>query len=728
VSSLRTTALLAALAEIVPSASAQEPPADLRRDVFRVGTEVVLLDVIVRDKKGRTVKDLRPEEVRLFEDDVPQEMGSFRFLDSRAIGEAAEAAAEASQAAAAAPEAALPGESRHLNLITLLFDQLNADGRNNSRKAALHFLELEDRPDVYVSVFQVGESLRLLQQFTTDREAVRRAIQHATGGLSTQYTAASEKLAEAASSANALRDQLAANADNSTLNAAQLGQAAAMADMAVNALRMTDTLQREQQGQSVLFAILALARQQQKLAGRKTILFFSEGVQTPPTLEHVLLASISEANRANVSVYGVDARGLATTSTLQASRETLTRAADTSMRQQMSRGNRPVTQEEMLLADTVEASLRVDSVGTLQQLAESTGGMLIGNSNDVRSSIARAVGDLRGYYEIAYSPTNRVYDGHFRRVSLKVTRPGVSVQTRSGYFALPPGEGTATFPYEVELLGAMRAPATPHDFPLHARAFQFGFEQDKRRYTVVIEVPLRSMRFTKDDDAGFGGAHFSFMGLLRTSWGSVAEKFSQDVPVSVPRRQVDSLRLGNAVFLRSFAVPAGRYRLETAAVDQRTKQRAVEVTTLAVPEEPPRVALSSLALIRRTEPVAKGALESQDPFRVGDTRIVPWVTEPEVTPADTLNLYFVAYVPPGSQEPNDLLLEFSRDGQVISRAAPILPAPDDQGRIPYIARISAERFRAGRYEIRAELKAGGHSAAETCSFRVATGSSGPQTP
>ena len=83
-----------------------------------------------------------------------------------------------------------------------------------------------------------------------------------------------------------------------------------MANMVVNALRMTDTLQREQQGHSSLFSILALARQQQPLAGRKTILFFSEGIQAPPTLDHVLLAAISEANRANVSVYAVDARGL----------------------------------------------------------------------------------------------------------------------------------------------------------------------------------------------------------------------------------------------------------------------------------------------------------------------------------------------------------------------------------------------------------------------------------
>jgi VWFA-related protein len=719
------------LAVAVPSGLAQETPSELRRDVFRVDTEVVLLDVVVRDKKGRTVRDLRPEEIQVFEDDARQEVGGFRFLDSRAIGEALEDATDSpappARGTAGAPVPALPtpprpGESRHLNLVTFLFDQLDVDGRHIARQAALHFLELENRPDVYFSVFQVGESLKLVQQFTTDHEVARSAVLRATRELNTQYTAALQKLTEAVDQANALRDQLNSAgqvADASGANAvAQLGQEVAMADMAVNALRMTDTLQREQQGRSVLFAILALARQQQKLAGRKTILFFSEGVQTPPTLEHVLRASISEANRANVSVYGVDVRGLTTTSSLDASRESLRQAADTSMRQQLSRGSRLVTQEEMLLSDTTEATLRMDTVGTLRQLAESTGGMLISNTNDVRRGVAHAVGDLRGYYEVAYSPSNRSFDGRFRRVSLKVTRPGVTVQTRSGYYTLPPGEGTATFPYEVELLQATRVTPRPADFPLRARAFRFGFEGDRRRYTVVLEVPMASLRFSPEKNGGFDAAHFAFMGLVRTSWGAVAEKFSQDVPLFVPRRRVASLRRGNAVFLRSFTLPAGRFRLEAAAMDQQTKQRAVETAALEVPAEPAAVALSSLALIRRTEPVPAGALDSEDPFRVEGTRIVPWVSEPALTAADTLSLFFVAYVDPAAKERASLLLEFVRDGDVVSRVAPVLPAPDEKGRIPYIARLPAAALRPGAYELRAVLVVGERQAEESCRFAV----------
>ena len=364
----------------------------------------------------------------------------------------------------------------------------------------------------------------------------------------------------------------------------------------------------------------------------------------------------------------------------------------------------------------------MDSVATLRQLAESTGGMLIGNSNDVRKGVAQAVGDLRGYYEIAYSPTNRSFDGHFRRVSLKLTRPGVSVQTRSGYFALPPGEGTATFPYEVELLGALRATSAPHDFPLHARAFQFGFEEDKRRYTVVRRGAAALDALLEGRGCPVRRARIS------RSWASSARRGARS-PRSSARTCRSRCRAGRST-RSSSATPSSCARSycqrgDTALRPRRwtsaTKQRAVEVATVSVPNERPPVALSSLALIRRTEPVAQGALASEDPFRVGETRIVPWVIEPEVTPADTISLFFVAYVPPDTHDPHDFLLEFSRDGQVVNRSALALPAADAKGRIPYIARISAARFAPGRYEIRAELKSGGHEAAETCSFRIAAG-------
>jgi VWFA-related protein len=697
-----------------------EPPPDLKREVFRVDTEVVLLDVVVRDKKGRTVRDLRSDELAVYEDDVRQDIDGFRFLDSRAAGVAVEAATETNEDTRPALR---PAESRHLNLVTLLFDRLGPDGRTIARKAALSFLELEDRPDVYVSVFQIGESLKLLQQFTTEREVVKHAVLRATGEVNTQYTAATEQLVEATRRADEAR-QVADSAmqrgmtPDSAVTSAQIGQEVAMADMTVNALRLTESLQREQQGRSALFAVLSLARQQQALAGRKTILFFSEGLQTPPSLEHVLRSAISEANRANVSVYAVDSRGLLTTSNLAAARDTLQQAVTTSMRQQMTRGYLPVTREEATIADNAEASIRMDPVATLGDLASSTGGLLIANTNDVRAGVARAVGDLRGYYELAYSPSNREFDGRFRRISLKVTRPAVTLQTRSGYFAMPPGEGTAVFPYEVDLLRAMRSSSPPHDFPLRARAFRFGHEDAGTRYTMVLEFPLEAIGFRDDQDPSLERAHFSFMGVLRDASGSVVEKFSQDSPLWVPRRQHAALRNGNAVFMRSFTLPGGRYSVEAAAKDQQTGRKTVELSRLLVVEAPSPVALSNLALVKRTEPVAKGALASEDPFRVGDMRIVPWVSEAEFGAGEDVRLFLVAYSSEGVDDPARLSLEFLRDGRMVGQAEPALPPPDSKGRIPYLLTLPAKGFPPGLYEVRAELKKGLSRAWERCSFRV----------
>ena len=724
---LAAAVLALAGAPAAGQAPVPEPPEELRRSVFRVDAEVVLLDVVARDKKGRTVRDLRPGEVEVYEDGVKQEAGSFRFLDSRAIGEALEDVAAGPvppTATAPPPGPPKPGESRHLNLVTFLFDQLGPDGRNIARQAALSFLELENRPDVYVAVFQIGESLRLVQQFTTDRESARSAILYATGQLDTQYTSATDRLKEESARANAARDALeaitgAAASGAMSVAAAKLGQEVDMANMAVNALRLTDTLQREQQGRSALFSILALAKQQQSLAGRKTILFFSQGVQAPPTLEHVLLTAISEANRANVSVYAVDARGLSTASDTAEARETLEQAAGTSMRQQMLRGFRLFTREEMLISDTAEASLRMDTIATLGQLAESTGGMLISHTNDVRAGIARAVGDLRGYYEIAYSPSNRAFDGKFRKITLKVSRPGVAVQTRSGYFAMPPGEGTATFPYEVRLLEAMRSAEPPRELPIHARAFRFGREPGGQRYTLVLELPLNSIKLESDRDPALERAHFSFMGVLRTSWGAVAEKFSQDSPVWLPRSKHAELMQGNAVFMRSFTVPEGRYRLETAALDQQSGRMTVEQSRLSVPPGRAPVGLSSLAVVKRAERVPRGALASDDPFRAGEARIVPWVREAEVDAAQPVGLFFVAYASRGSTETPQVTLEFRRDSRVVARAEPTLPPPDGEGRIPYVVSLPAGTFGPGRYEVHAELRSGPHRVWERTSFRVA---------
>jgi VWFA-related protein len=682
---------------------------------FRSGAEVVVLDVVVRDERGQTVRDLRPEEVRVYEDGFEQEVVSFRLRAAGAPpppeatgegsgpegGEASEADPPQASASAASDE-----DARHVNLVTLVFDQLGPDGRRFAREAGLTLAGIADRDDLLVSVFKVRESLALVQQFTAKRDRVREAVLEATGAVNTRYSDATEDLVAAVERDRQAQERLdqqgTVTSFEQGMESARLGQEADMTRMAVDALRFMQTLQREQQGHASLYSLLALSRQQQRLAGRKTILYFSEGLQVPTSLEHVLRQAISEANRANVSIYTVDARGLTVEPRMDATRETLRQSRVALERQANRRGVGAVSKEEVLALDTAEEALRMDVQGTLTDLAHGTGGALIADTNHIAPAIERAVGDMRGYYELVYAPTNAAYDGSFRELEVEVSRPGVRVQSRSGYFALPPGEGTATYAYEVDLLRTLRRYPLPTDVPLRATPFRFGPEPNGIRHTLVLEVPLAGLRFEDDERGENDRVHLSILAQLRDPTGMVVEKFTEDSPVFLPRQQRAALRQGNAVFLRSFAVPPGRYTLELAVVDQLAGRYSGHRSVLDVTGPPPGLVASEIALIKRQEAVPTGVLETPDPFRQGDTRLVPWLAEPHLGPEDALSLFLVAYPDEGAEA--IALLEFVRDGRVVGQELTELPPPDHSGRSPFVAEVPTSELDAGRYEVRVLLK------------------------
>jgi hypothetical protein len=207
------------------------------------------------------------------------------------------------------------------------------------------------------------------------------------------------------------------------------------------------------------------------------------------------------------------------------------------------------------------------------------------------------------------------------------------------------------------------------------------------------------------------------MGVLRDPAGGVAAKFSQDSPVRVPHDRLAALRQGNALFIRSFTLPPGRYTLETAAVDEQAGKTSVRKAVVLVPPPVPSLALSSVALVKRTEAVPAGALTSDDPFRLGSTRIVPHVGEPVLASGQPISLFLVAYAGAGRPAPQ-LSVEFVLDGTTVARSEVTLPDPDAEGRIPYIATVPGTHFAPGRYEVRVEVQRGDERARESAFFRV----------
>ena len=705
-------ALVAVLALATPSPAGQEeagrreaqPPA-----AFRADTQLVVLDVVARDE-GEDGARPRAGEIQVLEEGVPRPIRSLRFV------EAAPPAARREEGVAATPVVPSPETIRNPTLVTLLFDALGPEARLFARAAALELLELEERPDVVVSVFVIGQRLRLLQQFTNDRVALRAAVEHACGTIDprgpTPDAAAVDRAADAAQTTAD-----AAEAAGGGAAGAEKTVAAMFANLELRAVRMAEDLERGQRGNASLFGLFALARQQQRLSGRKAIVYFSEGLQVQVQLESVFRSVVSEANRANLSVYAVDARGLRSGSDFDRTRTDLRNAAETSRRQVQSRGGTAVTKEDVMAPEVAEGAINLNVQGMLGALSDETGGRLIANSNDVRAGLERAVDDLSGYYEITYDPQLVEFDGRFRRIELKVARPGVRVQTRAGYFALPPGEGTVNFPWELPLLKTLQASPAPHDFDLRAATFHFGPEDDAVRLSLVAEIPLAGLSF--DEKGGTRRAHFSLMAVVRDAKGEVQERFSQDSPVEVAEKNLEALRHGSAVFTRSFRLPPGRYALEMAVLDETTKKASVRRSVLMV--APPRVGLglSSLAVVERVEPVTERALDSADPLRTGPSRVVPFVGEPTFRAGDTVSLFLVAYPRTGAGGGPSLTLEFAREGAVVARSSAALPPADSEGRIPYIASVPTRSLAPGRYEVAALVEQEEAAVRESTFFTIA---------
>src|SRR4051812_16823131 len=460
------------------SAQQTQPP------VFRTGTTAVLLDIVVRDKHGRPVRDLRQDEITVLEDGAPRDVKAFRLVE----GTPADGGLSTPGSGVAQPD-----PLRRVTLVSLVFDHLGQNARKLAQKAAQDYLKKPLPTGQWVAVFSLDNRLHMLQDFSRNVGALSAAVDRAT------TTVARE---DAVPLPGATREQAGpvqygqATNGEANVNPANAGEDAVaqqMRQMTEQMQALATSIETSQRGHATFYPLMALAKAQGGLEGRKAILLFSEGLQVPSSVEEIFQATISEANRANVSVYAIDSRGLDTSRDLAAAGAALDKAGRVSQQAMAKRGAGGTSMDEVQNDDLVLSSFKSSTQSVLRELAEDTGGALIANSNDLAKGLDRVTADLASYYEIAYAPTNAEADGRFRKIEVKAARKGVDVTSRSGYFALPATDDAPLLPFELPLLAAAAATPAPHAFDFQAGVFRFHETTHGRQFTLVTEVPVAAL-------------------------------------------------------------------------------------------------------------------------------------------------------------------------------------------------------------------------------------------
>ena len=689
-------------------ASPQQPGA-----VFRTGTTAVLLDIVVRDKKGRPIRDLRQDEITVLEDGVPREVKTFRLVE----GAPADATVSAAPIEAGVVQ---PDPLRRITLVSLVFDHLSQNGRKMAQKAAQDFLKHSIPPGEWVAVFTIDNRLNLIQDFSRDAARLTTAVDRAT-------TTVTRETAVAAPGSS--REQAPPTPFAQPTSGAVSGASAATAGQSAVEAQFRETIQRmetlatnietSQRGHATLYPLMALAKAQGGLEGRKAILFFSEGLQVPTSVEEIFQSTISEANRANVSLYTIDARGLDTGRDLAAAGAALDKAGRVSQQAMAKRGAGGTSMDEVQNDDLVLSTFRSSTQTALRELAESTGGTLIANTNDLGKGLDRVTTDLSSYYEIAYAPQSTEADGKFRKIEVKVARKGVDVTSRSGYFALPATDTAPLMPYELPLLAAAATTPAPHAFDFQAGAFRFHDTPRGRQFAFVAEVPTSALAVEEDKKTKQYHLKFTVMALVKDDKGVVVERLSNSYPLEGPLENLPAVQRGNVVFKRQLWLHPGRYTLTAVVRDQTADKVSVRQVPIRVYPDSPGIDVSTVAVVKRIDKAQPDPDAVEDPFRSGPMRIAPSLSTPISKAANSqISAFVVLYPDKAMTDAPNLTIEFAQGSTIVGRSTPTLDKPDDQGRITCVATFPADGFAPGTYELRAIARQGASQDETRTTFTV----------
>jgi VWFA-related protein len=601
--------------------------------------------------------------------------------------------------------------------VTLAFEALgDPTQRKTAREGALDLVKGEQGANVFYSVVVIDTRLLVLQQFTADKDALVKAIETATSGYSsTRLLPESDKIKSDLKRYLAGQTVNGADQPNTTLTAATqtatqalptgsaAGSAAIEARLAtvmLDMLRMDATM-ASQETRLSLTALESLVRGLQSMPGRKSVLYFTAGMYLTPELDAIFRNLTSMANRANVTFYAVDTRGVMTFAQNAGATDQLGRANAASSTSTLQEGN--ATQAEMRSSDDAETSSRANKQLPIRNLAEATGGFLLGESNDLRTPLRHVNEEIASYYELTYDPHIDNYDGSFHKLKLDSDRKNLVLQARNGYFALPPEARAAGLEaFELPLLKAISEARVLHDVEFRAGAVLQQPRSDGRDLSVLVEVPLHGLQ-AKPDAAGFN-VHFSVAALAKDAKGEVAgSKLTRDRSVHVT---ADQLKMGNFVDKMAIELPPGKYTLETAVMDRESGNMGTGHSEFSVAPTAKGVGISSLTSVRSYTPNVKG-LDPNEPFQFQGGSITPTLNN-SVPRAENSNLrlFFVVYRDPAISAKPTVEIEFLLNGVSLTKVPMQLPDADAQGRIPYVLTIPAASIPPGVYQVRASARQG----------------------
>ena len=585
----------------------QKPPQEITPDdIIRISTALVQTDVVVMDKNDHPITDLKLEEFKVSENGKRQDVKFMEFVSPEAGPRT-----EGSINIAGQPQDS--EVSRNLTardlrrVFAFVVDDLTIpiEDVSSVRKLLTDFVDNQMREGDLVAIVRVVGGNGLLQQFTSDKAILRRAISRITP-QSTSYSAFNNL-----SSEEAIRKELATvvaqMSGGARLDEPIVGEGNANVDSS------SDGATRGFRALATLSTASEVTNSMRVLPGRKSMVLISGGLPlwestansnvgkiggAPVTvietrtyavnMSYLMNLLIDRASRAGVVINTMDIRGLKGVGGVSHFNDAGNEATSALGAGSPGFGRVP----NMAQFDNVELDSLSGHMG-LQELASSTGGVAVSNTNSFREGLDR-IAARSSYYVLAYTPTES-FDGKFHKLDVKVTRSGARVYARDGYVAkadAPAGSQTR----EDTIVRAAMSPLAKNEVEVAGR-LQYRFLPDNRaQVDINLLINANNLDFKQGADGKYEST-FDVVGFLINSLGKPENGFSQTVNSALSPDEYKRALTSGISFTGHADLAAGTYQVRAAVREQSTGRMGTFAQYLEVPNlTKKRLTASSLFL------------------------------------------------------------------------------------------------------------------------------------
>ena len=571
---------------------------------FKAQTELVLVNVTVRDKKGNPVRDLKPEDFTVLEDNKPQKVATFDIENTENTPQvplqqanllsvpAKKTRASANDApTASAQESAI----KDRRLIILFFDlsAMQPDEIERSSDAAQDYLSKQMQPADLVSIVSLGNTITVNQDFTSDRDKLKAVLQSFNAGAGAGFELGST---------------------GTTEGTADTAQSFTVDDTEYNIFNTDRRLQ----------ALRAVAEQVANVPQKKSLIYLSSGMQrTGIENQSQLRAAINSAVLANLSIYTMDIRGLqALPPGGEAQSASLRGTSAYSGRSQMN---------------ALDSNFQTQE--TLVTLAADTGGKAFLDSNDFGRVFKGVQDDTSMYYLLGYHSTNTAKDGKYRRITVKVNRPDVKVDFRRGYYAEADFRHSDKDNRERQLQEELTSELPSTDLPVYLATGYFRVADNKYYVPLSLIVPGSEIPFSRNRDQD--KATLDILGLVTDEKKFPVGEIRETVKLAV--NASSEVQHKNVQYDTGLTLAPGKYHLKVVVRENEAGRMGSFETDFTIPDlKSTPLKMSSIVMASQLQPTTKK--DAGNPLAQSGQQIVPSVTR-VFSSKQHLYLYYEVYDP-----------------------------------------------------------------------------------